>query len=305
LLTGEFRAGWANYEFRFMKSPPAERNRFAQPRWQGEPLAGKTILVHAEQGLGDTIQFARYLPLLAAQGARVLVEAQAPLKTLLESLPGELEFFVRGESLPPFDVHCPLLSLAHGFGTELATIPSATPYLAAPSEALSRWAMRFPVSTQPRVGVVWSGNPRHENDHRRSLSFDEFRPVLMAPGIEFFSLQKNAKPADAAALAALPHVTDLGSELATFADTAAVIAHLDVVIAVDTSVAHLAGALGKPVWVLLPFAPDWRWLLGRDDSPWYPSARLFRQPRIGDWQTVAAEVGHALAANAGMRRAAA
>jgi hypothetical protein len=261
-------------------------------------LSGKTILLYAEQGVGDCLQFARYAPLVARRGARVLLAVHRELKALLSNLADAV--FAEGEPLPPFDLRCPLLSLPLAFGTTLATIPDNVPYVHADAEQVARWQTRLGPSGSLRVGLAWSGNPAHKNDYRRSLAFDCLAPVLALPDVQFVSLQKKVRPADAERLRRSPLI-DLAAELNDFADTAAVVASLDLVIAVDTAVAHLAGAMGKPTWVLLPFSPDWRWLLDRDNSPWYPTARLFRQPRIGDWASVIARVAEELWRRADLR----
>ncbi|HVY57720.1 MAG TPA: tetratricopeptide repeat protein [Xanthobacteraceae bacterium] len=291
LLRGELREGWEGYEWRWRRASFPDRDRtFAAARWNGEPLAGATILLHTEQGLGDTIQFVRYAPLMARQGARVVLEVQAPLRGLLADVPGVAQVLVRGETLPAVDVHCPLLSLPRVLATELHGIPASVPYLSAPPARIAQWRARLPETSRPRVGLVWTGNPWHADDRNRSLAFAQLAPLLSVAGIEFISLQKDVREPDRAVLASAANVRDLGHALADFADTAAVIASLDLVVCVDTAVAHLAGAMAKPVWILLPFVPDWRWLLDREDSPWYPTARLFRQPGIGDWDSVIARV---------------
>ncbi len=296
LLRGEYAAGWDGYEWRFKHKEIGLRPRnFSVPQWRGEPLAGRTILLHAEQGFGDTIQFARYAPMVAAQGARVILEVQPALVSLMASLPGIAMIVDRGDTLPAFDVHCPMPSLPLAFATALETVPAQTPYLVAPVDRIAQWRARLPAGV-PRVGLVWSGNPRHKNDRSRSLPFDMLAPLVAIPGVDFISLQKEPRQADAEALARCGNVLDLGPKLQDFADTAAVISLLDLVITVDTSIAHLAGALGKPVWIMLPTRVDWRWLLDREDLPWYPTARLFRQRRAGDWPDVIARVRQELVA---------
>jgi Flp pilus assembly protein TadD len=298
LLRGDFARGLPEFEWRW-RDPQlaAARREFAVPQWRGdEDVAGKTLLIHAEQGLGDTLQFVRYAPLVAGRGARVVLEVQPSLRALVASVPGGVQVLARGEALPPIDLHCPLLSLPLAFGTRLDTIPAATPYLCADPARIQAWQQRLGPPAGVRIGLVWSGNPDHNNDRNRSLPLAMLQP-LFAAGREFISLQRDIRPADLALLrdAALP-VRHLGDELADFMDTAALASCVDLVIAVDTAGAHLAAAIGRPLWVLLPCIPDWRWLLGRDDSPWYPTARLFRQTRPGDWDSVIAAVGVALAA---------
>ena len=298
LLTGDFERGWAHYEWRWLKKSviPAQRN-FSQPAWTGrDPVDGKTILIHSEQGLGDTIQFCRYVPLIAARGAQVIFEVQKPLQTLMASLGGAAQVVPKGGPLPAFDLHCPLVSLPLAFGTRLETVPSTTGYLSAPAQHAMAWQSRLQVQSRPRIGLVWSGNPGHERDRERSIGLRTFVPLLDALGDEvtFVSLQKDIRADDNAILKKRADILDYGNALEDFSDTAALISQLDLVISVDTSVAHLAGALGKPVWILLTYFPDWRWLLGRDDSPWYPTARLFRQDKSRTWDGVMARVRQAL-----------
>ena len=278
--------------------PRDQKRDFAEPLWLGsDDIAGKTILLHAEQGFGDTIQFARYVPLVASRGARVILEVQRPLRQLMGSLTGATEIIARGEPLPAFDLHCPLLSLPLAFGTRPHTIPPATPYLHAASQDVARWAKRLPPRRRPMIGLAWSGGPtlRH-----RSMKLNALLPLLdLAFDATFVSLQKEVPSEDIALLdlALLKNQSGLlhfGHELKDFSDTAAVISHLDLVISVDTVVAHLAGALARSVWVLLPFVPDWRWQLDGDDSPWYPAARLFRQDESRAWDRVIARIRAAL-----------
>jgi tetratricopeptide (TPR) repeat protein len=284
LSLGDFAAGWRAYESRWHVGWLASQRRdYGAPLWLGkDSLDGKTILLHAEQGLGDTIQFARYAQLLAAQGATVVLEVQQPLVRLLSKLRGVAKIVARKEPLPHYDFHCPLLSLPLACGTTLETIPAEIPYLAPQPADAAHWHARLP-PRRPLVGLVWSGERSHDNDLNRSVGFETLAPLLDSPGVAFVSLQHEIREEDRAALEARSDVVRIGGEFKDFADTAAAIAALDAVIAVDTAVAHLAGALGKPLFLLLPYAADFRWLRGRDDSPWYPSARLFRQPQFGDW----------------------
>jgi tetratricopeptide (TPR) repeat protein len=288
LRLGQLEDGWREYEWRWQQAGWAGRERnFAVPLWLGkEPLAGRTILLHAEQGFGDTLQFVRYARLLATRGATVLLEVQPPLKSLLSGSAGIAQTFARGEPLPRFDLHCPLMSLPLACGTRLDTIPAAVPYVRAPADRMAHWRARLGEPRSRRVGIAWAGSAVHKNNHNRSIAFERFESLLSAPGIEFVSLQGELGAAEAASLARHPNVVALGGELRDFADTAAVVSLLDLVVSADTALVHLAGALGAPVWVLVPFSPDFRWLLARQDSPWYPSARLFRQPRFGDWDSV-------------------
>jgi tetratricopeptide (TPR) repeat protein len=304
LLTGDFAQGWPAYEWR-RRLAGWDGRLFAEPAWSGEDIAGRRLLLHAEQGFGDTLQFARYAPLVAARvahGAHVTLAVQPPLKTLLAGFAG-LEVIALGrDPLPPFDLHCPLLSLPRIFATDLATIPGGVPYVDAPAERVAAWAPRIAGGARPaslRVGLAWSGHPANTKDHERSIPFAHLGALTALPDIHFVSLQKDVRAADAAALRACGRVLDLSDLLTDFADTAAVIAGLDLVITVDTAVAHLAGAMGKPVWLLLPRTPDFRWLLDRDSSPWYPDARLFRKTGADTWDAVIGRVAAELAGHAG------
>jgi hypothetical protein len=297
LCLGQYEAGWSDFEWRWHKGDWRDRRRnFSAPLWRGDaPLDGKAILLHAEQGFGDTIQLVRYVPLLARSGARVILECPADLVPLLRHTEGVCRIVARGETLPAFDTHCPLFSLPLAFRTTLATIPNAVPYIKVPSDYRDKWATRFVGGSGMRVGLVWAGSPAHLNDHNRSIPLPAVEPLLAIPDVHFVALQKSVAAADAAWLTRFCNVTLLGDELGDFADAAAVVAALDLIIAVDTSVAHLAGALGKAVGLLVPFAPDWRWLIDRTDSPWYPTLRLFRQTAIGDWSAPLARLCHELA----------
>ena len=277
LLLGELREGFEEYEWRWLGEKLAPKRRhFEQPLWLGDtPLAGKTILLHAEQGLGDTLQFCRYAPVLAAQGARVLLEVQRPLLQTMLRLSGVSVVIEKGATLPDFDLHCPLLSLPLACKTDLHNIPLSEGYLTADPARVGHWQTQLGERTRPRVGLVWSGSTVHVNDRNRSLQLSQLLPQLPS-GPEYICLQKELRDVDRDAL------TDSGmrfwgDELRDFDDTAALCALVDQVISVDTSVAHLAAAMGRPTKVLLPSVPDWRWLLGREDSPWYVSAQLVRQ----------------------------
>jgi tetratricopeptide (TPR) repeat protein len=292
LVAGNLEDGWAEREVRWTTGMrPAHYPNFSQPRWHGEgDIEGKTILIHADEGLGDTIQFARYLPMLAARGARVVFVVEEPLYPLLSGLPEIAQCLTIGtQPLPAFDLHCAIGTLPMAFGTRLDTIPSSTSYLPAIAEArVQAWEQRLQAreaaARRLRVGLVWFGNPSHKNDHYRSIPLRMLSPLLEA-GANFVSLQKNPRPEDQALLEQAG-VIDLTLGLTDFAETAALVSCLDLVITVDTSAAHLAGALGRPTWILLPYFPDYRWLLDRDDSPWYPTARLFRQSETRDWGDV-------------------
>lgn len=296
LSLGDFARGWAGYEWRWRGGTELTPRDFAQPQWRGEDLRGKTVLLHAEQGFGDSIQFLRYLPMVAGRGATIVLELPDSLMPLLGDLATGVTLLTRGTALPPFDVHCPLMSLAGAFGTTVETVPAAMPYLHAPADRLDKWRTRLPRMGRPRVGLVWSGKPSHKNDHNRSIALTRLAPLLVLPGVDFVSLQREVRDADLPAFGQFPALLRLDQHLNDFADTAAAIAQCDLVIAVDTAVAHLAGALGRPVWILLSHIQDFRWMLAREDSPWYPSARLFRQPRIGDWDSVIDRLGKELAA---------
>lgn len=294
LVQGDLAGGFGDHEARWTGSDTQRGPReMGAPQWKGEDIAGRTILLHAEQGLGDTIQFARYVPMVAARGANVVLEVHAPLVPLLAQLEGAGRIVERGAPLPGFDLHCPLMSLPLVFGTTLDSIPSTVPYLRAPAGHVERWRARLGAVTRPRVGLAWSGSLALRNDRNRSIALARFAR-LRGLGLEWVSLQKEIREGDQAALGAGPRLATFAQELADFRDSAALVELMDVVVTVDTSIAHLAGAMAKPVWLLLPFSPDWRWLLGRADSPWYPTMRLWRQPRPGDWDAVLADVESAL-----------
>jgi tetratricopeptide (TPR) repeat protein len=301
LVTGDFERGWEEYEWRWKTQQSARRRPdFAQPLWLGEDsLAGRTILLHAEQGFGDTIQFARYVPHVAAKAARVILRVQPQLVALLSSLEGRPQIVSSSEKLPAFDCHCPLLSLPLAFKTRLETMPATVPYLHASKEHMLKWTERLPKSAAPRIGIAWAGNPAFKGDQSRSIGLPRLSPLLSAAGVEFVSIQKDLRAGDRDILRNNPHVRHLGDEINEFGDSAAIMSQLDLVISSDTAIVHLAGALGKPVWILLQYAAEWRWLLDRADSPWYPTARLFRQTRIGDWDSVLEQVQQELAKHYG------
>jgi hypothetical protein len=290
LLSGDLIRGWEEYEWRWKETQLEKyRRQFKQELWLGrESLEGKTILLHAEQGLGDTIQFSRYAKLVSQRGAQVVLEVQKGLKSLMQSLQCANWVVEHGEALPAFDCHIPMMSLPLAFKTTLETIPAQLPYLHVEEGVVERWRLRLGKWSRPRVGLVWSGRKEHKNDHHRSIELAMMREIF-SEEFEFISLQKEVRERDKSALEQVA-VKHFGEELKDFMDTAGLVANMDLVISVDTSVAHLAGALGKPLWVLLPFSPDFRWLLEREDSPWYPSAKLYRQPKIGDWESVIARV---------------
>jgi tetratricopeptide (TPR) repeat protein len=296
LTASDYARGLAEYEWRWKRAGMAARKDLRKPLWLGEtPIAGKTILLHAEQGLGDTLMFARYAPLLAHSGAAVVLEVQQELKSLLAGLDGVTAVVAHGEPLPPFDVHCPLTSLPFACKTGVSSVPAEIPYLRAPPAQIEKWRPRIESLGSPRVALAWSGRASHVNDRNRSLSLAQMEPLLSLDRTSFVSVQRELRPADAETLSRHPRVAHLGDDLTDFTDTAAMLALADLVICVDTSVAHLAGALGRPAWVMLPFQPDWRWTLDCERSPWYPAVRLFRQPAIGDWASVVALVRDELA----------
>lgn len=299
ILLGDYAQGWQLYEAGFGIAGFARglRKSSQKPEWLGQgDISQKRVLVYAEQGLGDTIQFCRYAPMLAALGAQVILEVQPALVDLLRTLKvpdglAALQVVAQGSGVEDYDVHTPLLSLPMIFGTTVHTIPQEIPYLTADPQRHA--AFNFMPTVRPRIGVVWSGSAGHSNDHRRSLSLSQWLPLRALP-FEFHCLQKEIRPADEALLAAWPEMHLHQHQLNDFADTAALVDAMDMVISVDTSVAHLAGALGKPLWLLLPFVPDYRWMLERADTPWYPQARLFRQPEVGDWSSVMQALGEQL-----------
>ena len=294
LSVGDFARGWAGYEWRWRREGELQPREFTQPQWRGETLAGKTILLHAEQGFGDSIQFIRYLPMVAEKGGKIILEIPDGLVPLVENAAKIDRIYRRGDKLPHFDVHCPLMSLPLAFGTTIDTIPASVPYLHAPGKRTKVWRDRLGDLRRPRIGLVWSGKPTHKNDHNRSIALPRLKPLLSVAGTQFVSLQREYRASDLAALDQLP-IRRIDDLLTDFADTAAVIGELDLVIAVDTAAAHLAGAMARQLWLLVPHVQDWRWLRGRTDSPWYPTAKLFRQPQIGDWDGAIAAMAKALA----------
>lgn len=302
LLSGRLDEGWRDYEWRLSSPDLTDDMRGGDaPVWRGEPLATRTLYVHSEQGFGDTLQFCRYVPLLGA-GASVIFEVQPALKRLLASLPGSARVIARGEPVPTFDLHCSLLSVPGIYATTLETIPAAVPYLAADAAAVALWRERLAGLQGLKVGLTWAGAPRLHRPHaaaidkRRSVSLDMMAPLSEVTGVTFVSLQKGSPAAQTISPPRGMALVDFTAELNDFADTAALVGALDLVISVDTSVAHLAGAMGKAVWLLNRHDTCWRWLMNRDDSPWYPTLRQFRQSTAGDWSGVMQSARDALAA---------
>lgn len=290
LKQGNFPLGWREYEDR--RGTPQflrDRRKFSQPLWKGEPLEGSRILLHAEQGMGDTLQFVRYVPLVAARGGKVVLEVQPRLHRLLAQTPGAGEMICCGEALPEFDWHCPLLSLPSALATDLNSIPAKIPYLYPDPAQVEAWRQRLPGNSL-RIGLVWAGSPLHPHEIWRAIPLEQLAPLTKVEGTAFYSLQMGAPASQVKQLGPSVHLIDLQDQQKDFADTAAIVANLDLVISIDTSVAHLAGGLGKPVWIVLARSSDWRWFLEREDSPWYPTARLFRQATLGNWQDVVARV---------------
>jgi hypothetical protein len=271
-------------------------SQFQAPLWLGEyPVARKIILIHAEQGFGDTLQCARYVPLLAKMGAKIVLEVQPALRTLFESLEGVSKLLSRGELLPDFDLHCPIMSLPLAFKTEVSTIPADVPYLKVSQERIEKWRGRVPLGKKLTVAFAWTGSTGNEENGLRSIQIEKFTPLFADSDIQWISIQRDLQPQDSEFLNAHPEIKQFGADISDFADNAAIISQTDLVISVCTSAAHLAGALNRPFWLLSKHSPDFRWLLDRDDSPWYPSARIFRQPTFGDWDSVMAQVKNALA----------
>jgi Flp pilus assembly protein TadD len=296
LQMGDFEAGWAEYEWR-LRLPELEqfwpyRDR---PRWDGAPLEGRTILLYAEQGLGDALHFVRYVPLVAARGGRVILQCQPKLRALFARVAGVSEVIAAGEAPPPFDLCCSLQSLPYVFRTRLETIPAQVPYLRADAAKAGAWQARLrTLDARLRVGLFWATDSKSTLSAARSLTLAQLEPLAAAAGVVFYSLQRGAAAAEAARPPAGMRLVDAGAELKDFDDDAALIENLDLVISINSATAQLVGALAKPVWTLIHFPPDWRWLLGRDDCPWYPHMRLFRQGRGEGWETVVARLVQAL-----------
>jgi tetratricopeptide (TPR) repeat protein len=297
LLSVNFKQGWKEYEWRWKTKDFKKHcgfhqpSNFLQPIWDGFDIAGLTILIYAEQGFGDIIQFIRYAPFVAQQGAKVIFECPKELKSLVQNVQGISQVIEYGEQIPQFDTHSPLLSLPLLFGTTLETIPARIPYISADSKFVEKWRDEIQYgNSKLKVGLVWSGNPKNIKFKYKSFPLETFTPVLKLKDITFYSLQKGEAAEQTKNLSEGLNIIDFTNEINNFSDTAALIETLDLIISVDTAVAHLAGAIGKTVWTLIPYKPDWRWMLNREDSPWYPTMRLFRQSSRGNWESVIAKV---------------
>jgi tetratricopeptide (TPR) repeat protein len=294
LLKGDLAEGFDEYEWRWsMREYIVPQRTFAQPRWNLNAPAGKRIFIYAEQGMGDTIQFVRYLPMIIARGGQPILECQPELTRLLQGFAG-VKIVERGQPRPEFDLHCPLLSLPKAFGTVLSNIPAKVPYLSPSPQVVNKWQARMPSGAQRKIGLAWAGHPHFSRNHLRSVPLLQMAALAAIPDMQFFSLQKGEAAGQAKQPPTGMELIDWTDDLDDFAETAGLIANLDLVITVDTAVAHLAGAMGKPVWVILGRIPDWRWMMDRADSPWYPTMQLFRQPRLGDWKTPIDEIAAAL-----------
>ena len=298
LMQGELGAGFRDYQWRWETAKYKKvRRSFSKPMWLGDSqIKNKTLLIHAEQGFGDTIQFARYVQLVTQAGGHVIYEAEKPIFDLFKSLKGIGALIRQGDPLPEFDYFCPVMSLPLAFKTELATVPAGGRYLAADAGKISYWASVLGPKTKPRIGLVWSGSATHQDDHNRSLKLQVLLDAL-PQGYQFVSLQKEARSWDLPLVEDATMLQHFGERLTSFSDTAALCELMDLIISVDTSVAHLSGALGRPTWVLLPFVPDWRWMLNRQDSPWYPTMRIYRQTAQREWTQVLNAVARDLAIN--------
>jgi len=296
LRLGHLEDGWPKYECRLKFGKDINEVRLkAAPLWKGEPLPNGTLLVHAEQGLGDTIQFIRYFKEVAARCKHVLFECQPAVKTLIESVPGVIDIYATGQPLPKIDFQVPLLNLPGIFGTRLDNIPAPIPYIFPETARAARWKEELAPQETLKVGIVWAGGAVHLGNRFRSCTLSTFGPLATVSGVTFYSLQKGEPEKEALTPPPGMKLVNCSPQITDFRDTAALISNLDLVITVDTSVAHLSGAMGKPTWVLIPFCPDWRWMLDRTDSPWYPTMRLFRQTGIGDWQACIDNIRTALA----------
>ncbi|MBT3368559.1 MAG: tetratricopeptide repeat protein [Nitrospina sp.] len=290
LINGQFEEGWKEHEWRFRRGKKSTiyPHRFGIPLWDGSAFTGKRLFVHSEQGFGDTLQFIRYLPMVKRLGGTVIFETFGALLGILNGFPGVdelVEISPDRRHVENCDYYVPLMSLPMVFTRDIPTIPSNIPYIFADPVKVEQWKNRIN-KKGCKIGIVWAGKPAHENDGKRSCDLKHFSPLAEIPGIELYGLQKGGAARQAETLAGMRRIINFDRELKDFSATAAAIENLDLVISVDTALVHLAGAMGKPVWTLLPYAPDWRWLLEREDSPWYPTMRLFRQPLRGDWGTV-------------------
>jgi FKBP-type peptidyl-prolyl cis-trans isomerase 2 len=295
LRLGNFQEGWKGYEWRWELKDVLTKRDFSQPLWDGHDVDGRTVLLYAEQGFGDTLQFVRYAPLVAGRGAKVVVECQEELVSLLRNMEGVSEVVAQGQRLSDFDFYRPLLSLPFVFGTVLDTIPANIPYVHADPKLVQNWRNKIGSNeSEIKIGLVWAGSPKLKFGHSRSCPIGTFSTLAQREDITFYSLQKGEAEGEAKNPPEGIKLVNISEEIHDFSDTAAIIENLDLVISVDTASAHLAGALGKPVWVLLPFVPDWRWMKDREDSPWYPTMRLFRQPAAGDWESVIGLVKNAI-----------
>ena len=294
ILLGEYEQGWKEYEWGWQCGERGNPRQYTQPTWLGDsPISGKTLLIHAEQGFGDLIQFSRYVPLLESLGAKVILEVSASLVDLMSTLSPNVKVIKQGDPLPHFDLVCPVMSLPLALKTTLETIPANIPYLSVSASKKNSWQQKLGSKTKPRLGIVWSGSMTNKIDNnrcaRRNIPLDQMLPLFKLP-FEFHLLQKEFRPEDQSVLATLNHLYLHQDDLMDFSDTAALIEEMDLVISVCTSVAHLSGALGQSTWVLLPYSADYRWLVDRDDSPWYPTVELFRSQKIGDWSEVMSNV---------------
>jgi len=296
LLLGEFDRGWREYHYRYsLAHTTALERKVQRPRWNGRPIAGQTLLIHDEQGFGDTFQFMRMVPWAKARsGARMILEVNAQTLPLAQRSDGYDEIVVRGSLPPAFDVHCEMMSLPMAMGLKLTDLPGAMPYLSADPQRIAKWRQWLAGLPRPLVALVWAGRPTHFNDVNRSLTLAQLAP-LARPDVTFLSIQKGPAEVQASAPPVGMPLVSLSDEIGDFEDTAAILSIADLLISVDSSPVHLAGALGRPVWVMLPFVPDWRWLLERHDTPWYPATRLFRQASRGDWGSVMAAMATELA----------
>lgn len=302
LLLGEFDRGWREYHYRYSLPHTARIERKVQrPRWDGRRISGKTLLIHDEQGFGDTFQFLRMLPWARERsGARIILEINPETLSLAQRAEGFDEIVARGSLPPTFDCHCEMMSLPMVMGLKLEQLPGTIPYLSADRVRIDKWRKRFAGLPRPLVALVWAGRPNHHNDANRSMTLADFAPLAAVPAT-FLAVQKGPRADEANSPPPGMAIQGLGPEIDDFEDTAAILSIADLLISIDSSPVHLAGALGRPAWVLLPFVPDWRWLLARSDTPWYPTLRLFRQSARGNWEGVLARVSEALAGDYGPR----